>query len=1006
MTNSDDDSIAIVAMECRIPGASNVEQMWELLQRGECTIQNLSDAQLQEAGVPAELRARPDYVRRAGVLEDVDKFDEAYFDMSAREADILDVQQRLMLEAAVRLLNRANVNPGRTGRRVGVFAGSAMSTYLFGVLQHEDLVDSLGEMLVRHGNDKDFLATRISYKLNLHGPSLNVQTSCSTGLVAVHTAVQSLLLGECDMAMAGAVCIKLPQHAGYRYQADGVLSPDGNCRPFDADAKGTIFTNGLGLVLLKRLADALADGDDIVAVIAGSAISNDGARKVGFTAPSVGGQVQALSSALDVAGVQPEQVQYIEAHGTGTLLGDPIEVEAIKQAYGTAGPRCGLGSLKGNFGHFNIAAGIISLIKVALVVKHGVVPQTVNLNKVNPQLGLDGTRFFIADNPVSLDTSTTRYAAVSAFGMGGTNSHVVLRSHDDPAPAPRVNSAAPQGAHLFTFSAKNFPALERMAAQYAQHLSASPNISLEDACYTSHVARPVMSARAALVAGDAAEAAHKLASGQYHKGIALKSPAIAFVFGGQGTQHVRMGYDLAQHCPAFSERLKQSLELLGQATGRDLTSCLWQSEQGESLTDTAVAQPLIFAVEYALARTLIEHGVRPSYLMGHSLGELVAATIAGVFDLKTAAAVVAKRAQLMAACAPGGMLSVESLEAFEPMLRAGLLAVAAHNAPRQNVLAGEITHIEAAEQLAQQRGVKHQRLRTSHAFHSPMMQSAAKAFLDFMSDLQYGQASMPLVSNVTGQLLGEYEVRNPLYWSEHLLRTVRFSAGVDCLVQLGVRHFVEIGHGFAMSNLVRANLPTQAAAESVIVQAMGPADEEYACYLDTVAMVSTLDPALALEPHIRAGRLIDLPVYPFARNAHWVSPVLGFQLPKRMMAAEVPVQSAIAVPLAYDLAVPAVNAVLSVERAPEPHAASLDGDNPVEGIVHGIYRDFLGGEHLDRELTFFDLGGNSLMAIQLINRLRETFQVDIPLRGFYQGSSVASVSHDIAQRLLEAADHV
>lgn len=1004
MKNHDENAIAIVAMECNIPGARNVDQLWDLLQRGECTIQNLSDEQLQDAGITATLRNSPDYVRRAGVLEDVDKFDEAYFDMSSREADILDPQQRLMLEAAVTLLNRGNVDPDRSNQRIGVFAGSAFSTYLFGVLQREDLMGSFGEMLVRHGNDKDFIAPRISYKLNLEGPSLNIQTSCSTGLVAVHSAVQSLLLGECDLAMAGAVCIKLPQHAGYRYQTDGVLSPDGECRPFDADAKGTIFTNGLGLVLLKRLEDAVADGDEIVAVIAGSAVNNDGSRKVGFTAPSVNGQMQVLKSALEVAGMSPEQVQYIEAHGTGTLLGDPIEVEAIKQAYGNVGPRCGIGSLKGNFGHFNIAAGIIGLIKAALVVKHGVVPQTINLRTVNPQLGLEGTRFFITDNPISLNNESTRYAAVSAFGMGGTNSHLVLRSHDVPVPTSDATSADPQGVQLFAFSAKNLPALERMAKQYEQQLSAVPGLSLADAAYTAHVARPVMSARAAVVARDAEEAAHKLASGQYHKGNVVKSSPLAFVFGGQGTQHVRMGQDLARHCPTFAQRLQQGLDLLEHATGRNLTSYLWQADHAESLTDTALAQPAIFAVEHALASSLIEHGVRPSYLIGHSLGELVAATVAGVLDLETAAAVVAKRAQLMAACEPGAMLSVESLETFEPMIRDRRLAVAARNAQRQYVLSGELTEVETAMRLAQQQGVVHQRLRTSHAFHSPMMQSAAKNFLEFMSDLRYEKANIPIVSNVTGQLLGEYEVRNPLYWTEHLLRTVRFSDGVACLTQLGVRHFVEIGHGFSMSNLVRANLSPQVAAESLIVQAMGSVDEEYTCYLDTVAMAYTLTPGLALEPHIRVGRKVSLPTYPFARNAHWVNPVLGFQLPSHTTSTEMPVQVAAA--MASKSSALGVQAPQSVDSVPKTEMEDSDEDNPVEGIVQGIYRDFLGGEHIDRELTFFDLGGNSLVAIQLINRLRETFQVDIPLRGFYQGSSIASVSNLIAQRLLELENHV
>lgn len=1005
MKNDDDSAIAIVAMDCRLPGATNVDQLWELLLQGECTIQELSDEQLQEAGIPAAVRSRPGYVRRAGVLEDVDKFDEGYFDMSSREADVLDVQQRLMLETAVTLLNRGNIDPSRSGQKIGVFAGSAFSSYLFGVIEREDLMDSLGEMLVRHSNDKDFLATRISYKLNLAGPSLNVQTSCSTGLVAVHLAVQSLLLGECDLAMAGAVSIKLPQNAGYKYQADGVLSPDGLCRPFDAEAKGTIFTNGLGLVLLKRLSDAITDGDEVIAVIAGSAINNDGARKVGFTAPSIVGQVEALSNALTVSGLHPSRIQYIEAHGTGTMLGDPIEVEAIKQAYGTTGQRCGIGSLKGNFGHSNIAAGIIGLIKAALVVKHGVIPRTLHFQQVNPQLTLDGTRFFVTDRQISLDTDTPRYAAVSAFGMGGTNCHVVLRSQDISAPTP---SALRHGPQLFAFSAKNLSALDRMSAQYAQHLGGQPDLQLVDAAYTAYVARPVMTARAAVVARNATEAAEKLAVGDFYRGIAVERLPLAFVFGGQGTQHIRMGQDLANHCPVFAQHLGHALKALEQSTGRNLSGCLWQDNREEELTATDLAQPLIFAVEYALAITLIDSGIQPSHLMGHSLGEVVAATVSGVFDLRTAAEVVARRAQFMAACTPGAMLSVDGLEAFEPMIRSGELALAAHNTPRQHVLAGTLARIEIAVRLAEQQGIAHQRLRTSHAFHSPMMQGAACAFLDFMSTLAFGQASIPLVSNITGQRLSEYEYRNPVYWSDHLVQTVRFSACVDTLWQLGVRHFIEIGHGFAMGNLVRANLPATAYREAVIVHAMGAVDDEYASFLNAIAMASTVVPGLDIDPYIPAGRKIALPVYPFARNPHWVKPVIGFQRQAKPLPAVLssPFNNVAQSALASDEESGTTPSRPPVATMADSKQEPIEATNPVEAIVREVYLDFLGGNNPDHNLTFFDLGGNSLVAIQLINRLRETFQVDIPLRGFYQDSSIAAISRKIARLLLETPAYV
>lgn len=992
-----ENAIAIVAMECRIPGADNVDALWRLLLDNRCTIEPLSDAQLAEAGVPAELRSHPDYVKRAAILEDVDKFDAAYFDMSSREADVLDVQQRMMLEAATTLLNRGNVDPARVGQRIGVFAGSGFSSYLFGVLEQGELVDSLGEMLVRHGNDKDFLANRISYKLNLQGPSVNVQTSCSTGLVAVHSAVQSLLLGECDLAMAGSVYIRLPQHAGYKYQPDGVLSPDGVCRPFDADARGTVFTNGLGLVLLKRLRDAVEDGDDIVAVIAGSAINNDGAKKVGFTAPSVSGQIDVLADALAVAGVSPEQIQFIEAHGTGTALGDPIEIEAIRQAYGPKGGPCAIGSLKGHFGHFNIAAGIIGLIKTALVLKHGIVPGTLHLQRVNPQLGLDGSRFYIADRELELDMHQTRHAAVSAFGMGGTNCHLVLRS------APTVSRPVPVGAgraQLFTFSARSDEALDRLAGRLADQFEAEPGTSMADAAYTAQVGRPVLPVRGAVVAQHATEAAARLRSRNFARSRHGRRQPLAFVFGGQGTQRLGMGRTLAAQWPAFRDHLEHAVHALDPAGATGLRACLWEATAEAELTPTGITQPLVFAVEYALAQALIDSGVRPDYLMGHSLGEVVAATVAGIFDIETAGPLVAARARTMADCENGAMLSVEQLEPFRTMLDAGLLALAAHNSPRQYALSGPLAAVAEAESLARTLGIAHQRLRTSHAFHSPLMAPAAREFLDALREIRFGTAHTPVVSNITGRLLTEYEYRNPAYWSDHLERTVQFAASVETLADLGVRHFVEIGHGHAMGNLLRGNLRDEAARDAVIVPAMASVEDEYAHFLEAVALGWTLSPEIDVEPHVDGRRKIVLPVYPFARDIHWVQPVIGFQPRRRDTQGE---RERVYTPTVALSGAPAedpgtsVNIVTSDEATSKPAEAR---SNPVEGPVADIYRTFLGGTDLGTDLSFFELGGNSLLAIQLVNRLRETFEVDLSLRGFYEHSSIASISREIARQLL------
>lgn len=996
-------AIAIVAMECRIPGADNVDKLWELLLQEQCTIQELSDEQLADAGVPKHIHTHLGYVKRAAILEDVDKFDATYFDMSAREADVLDVQQRMMLEAAVTLLNRGNVDPARCGQRIGVFAGSGFSSYLFGVLEQGELVDALGEMLVRHSNDKDFLANRISYKLNLQGPSINVQTSCSTGLVAVHSAIQSLLLGECDLAIAGAVYIRLPQHAGYKYQPDGVLSPDGLCRPFDAAAQGTIFTNGLGLVLLKRLSEAIEDGDDIISVIAGSAINNDGAKKVGFTAPSVSGQIDVLVDALAVAGVPSSEVQFIEAHGTGTALGDPIEIEAIRQAYGIEGVPCAIGSLKGNFGHFNIAAGIIGLIKTALVLRNGIVPSTMHLQQVNPQLGLDGSRFFIADRQLRLDMSQPRYAAVSAFGMGGTNSHIVLRSHQS---SPQPEPSAVTRPQLFTFSAKSDEALDRMTTRLADLFQSMPETSMADAAYTSLVARPLLPVRGAVVARHAAEAVARLKALDFPRGRYIKRPPLAFVFGGQGTQRLGMGRSLSQDWPPFRHHLERILSILDSAGDVKLSSYLWQATSEAELLPTDIAQPLIFAVEYALAQSLIDSGVKPDYLMGHSLGEVVAATVSGIFDLETAVSLVSMRARVMAACDRGAMLSVDQLELFRPMIDAGSLSLAAHNSPRQQILSGPSHLIDEAQALAQAHGIAHQRLKTSHAFHSPMMIPAAKAFLAYLGQVNFGFAHTPIVSNITGRLLTEYEYRNPVYWSDHVVRTVNFASSVDTLVDLGVRHFIEVGHGHAMGNLLRANLRDSASREAVIVSALASVEDEYAHYLEAVALGWTLSPGIDIAPHIDGRQKIALPVYPFARDRHWVKPVIGFQ-PRYRDVPNEPELSSSAFVSSYEKA--SASKIEPVVAGSAPQSIQpLDDDqsNPVEGLVAEIYQTFLGDIAIESDLSFFELGGNSLLAIQLVNRLRETFQVDIPLRGFYQHSSIAEISHQIARLLLQEPANV
>ncbi|WP_306333660.1 beta-ketoacyl synthase N-terminal-like domain-containing protein [Streptomyces sp. KL118A] len=1002
---SDDELIAIVSMECRLPQADGVDEFWQKLVDGDSAVRDLTDEEVAAAGVPEGRRSRADYVKRAGVIDGLAEFDSTYFGYSPREADILDVQQRLMLESSVSLLERANIDPQRTRQRIGVFAGSGMSTYLFGALRRRDLVESLGEMVIRHGNDKDFLATRTSYKLNLRGPSVNVQTACSTGLVAVHSAVQSLLLNECDAAIAGAVHVRLPQHAGYRYQVGGVLSPDGVCRPFDSGANGTVFTNGIGLVLLKRLRDAVADGDEVHAVIAASAVNNDGAEKVSFTAPSVSGQVEVLSDALQISGAKQTDITYIEAHGTGTALGDPIEIEAIKQAYGLDGAPCGIGSLKGNFGHLNIAAGIIGLIKAALVLKHGYVPPTVNVDEVNPALELDGSRYFVTTEGLPLDRGSENWAGVSAFGMGGTNGHVILKSFE-PSPADEsaaeapADDAAAAGPSILTFSARSEDALRGQAAALADRLAADPAASLAAYAHTLREGRTLHPYRASLAAVDRAEAVTRLRAGRYHRGAEAGTNEIAFVFAGQGTQRQAMGAALATKNEHFARRLAEAVDAVNEHTDFDVNTYLGPDGPVDGI-DTSVAQPLLFAVEYALATALVDAGVRPHYVLGHSLGEIVAATVAGVFDLRSAAALVATRARLMGGCPTGSMLAVDRLDEFRDLLDGGDLVVAATNSPAQFVLSGTHEAVDEAVARAADAGVRHQRLATSHAFHSPLMRGAAEEFRAFLHTVEFRAPGIALVSNITGRVLTEYEARSPHYWADHLLRTVDFAESMETLRAAGVRRFIEIGAGRSMSNLVRANLAAEAGLTPELAQTLGELEHEEESFADAVALGWAADPEVPVEAYATAARMVSLPTYAFERHVHWVEPTLGFGADDDADA-----------PVAASLSVPAP--VPAPAAAPAPAASAADSgpadlDGPTEeirGIVAKIFESFIGAPAAAHEREFFELGGNSLMAIQLINKLRETFELDFSVRDFYENSSVSATTNVITSLLLEEPAHV
>ena len=965
--------VAVIGMAGRFPGANTIDELWKILKNGKETVSFFTQEELSPY-ISDEIKNDPDYVRARGVIDGAGEFDAAFFGINTKQAELMDPQQRIFLQTAWETLESAGYVPAKFKGTIGVFAGSGNNTYyLNNIISNKELVDRVGSFQVMTLNEKDYVATRTAYELNLKGPAVSVYSACSTSLLAIAQAAESIRKGQCDVALAGGVAITVPIKSGHIYQEGAMLSKDGHCRSFDADAQGTVFSDGVGVVLLKSKENAEKDGDIIYAVIKGTGVNNDGGGKGSFTAPSAEGQAGAISMAIADAGIEASSISYVEAHGTATPLGDPIEIEGLNIAFGKQDKKqyCAIGSIKSNMGHLTGAAGVAGFIKTVLALHYKQIPASINFDKPNPNIDFANSPFYVNTEFKNWASNGKRIAGVSSFGVGGTNLHVVLEEYENA----KKETTASRPVQLINWSAKTITSRDTYAKKLAAHLQANQDLDLADIAYTLQTSRQDFNARRFVIASDKNELIEKLNAGAVlpSESLQLKESLdeVVFMFPGQGSQYVNMGIDLYKNEPVFEDAVNKCANILEQTLKEDIRNIIYpknlDAQAQEKINNTYYTQPAMFAIEYAVAKLWMSWGIQPSAFVGHSIGEFVAAHLAGVFSLEDGLRLIATRGRMMSELPRGSMLAVRSdYEKIKSLLSADL-SLAVVNSLGSCVIAGPIQSVGDLSKQLTELNISNKLLVTSHAFHSSMMDSIVAPFEEIVKSVQLSLPRIPIVSTVTGKWLTDADATNPNYWASHLRSTVRFADAVATVLEDERRLILETGPKNVTASLVRQQAKKTTVAVSTLEAIDG--QSEYYSVLRAVGQLWLHGISVDWDAFYKGHKRLKLrlPTYAFDRTLQWVDPIINIQ----------PVQQA-----QTFSSILANNNFGSEQTSNIIHQHNFMRKDTLIDKIKEVLENASGIEMdgVTPEMSFIEMGFDSLLLTQVALNLKKEFKLPITFR--------------------------